>query len=463
MKRMRKILIVDDNKLNLVIAENVLKDTYAVSTATSGEEAFKLIENAIYDLILLDIIMPKMDGFEVFEKLKENEKAKDIPVIFLTADDDASTESKCFNSGAIDFIAKPFVAEVMRSRIARALELEELRKNLADRLEKKTQEVTDMKNKSQKDALTGLWNRSYIEETVNTLFAEGSEGAILMIDMDNFKAINDNYGHIAGDRVLIMFADTLRQYCDNNDILCRIGGDEFVAFVRSAESKAEISNLAGDILSDLSRKLEECKFDTNSSVSIGISQFPADGKCFKELYNAADKALYYVKQNGKNSFHFYCDRSEAENMRAGKSVDLGYLREIMSRADSGNGAYLMEYDSFHHVYNFIRRFVERNNHDVSTVLFTAASATNEKPDISEIETALDLLEKAIYTSLRRVDVSTRYSSKQLVVILMDANAENAEKVSERIVETFNKLYTGGKVRMEFGIAQMDKNGRIAVK
>ncbi len=459
---MKKILIVDDNRLNLIAAKNVLNDVYSVSSVLNGEEALEYLERESCDLILLDINMPDMDGFEVFEKLRAMEKTKEIPVIFLTADNDANTETHCFDCGAIDFIAKPFVPAVMRSRISRVLELEELRKNLADRLEKKTQEVTDMKSKSQKDALTGLWNRSYTEDAVNKLFAEGSHGALMMIDMDNFKAINDNYGHIAGDRTLTMFADTLREYCSDEDVLCRIGGDEFVAFVRSAKSKSELSNLAADILSDLCRKLDECKFDTNSSVSIGIAQFPDDGTDFKDLYNAADKALYYVKQNGKNSFHFFSDKSEAENQRAGKSVDLNYLREIMSRADGGNGAYLMEYESFHHVYNFIRRFVERNSHDVSTVLFTAVPATGEEPDVTEVETALELLEKAIYTSLRRVDVSTKYSSKQLVVILMDANAENGELVAQRIVSVFDKLYTGGKIRMEYGIAQMDKNGKIAV-
>lgn len=459
---MKKILIVDDNRLNLIAAKNVLNDVYSVSSVLNGEEALEYLERESCDLILLDINMPDMDGFEVFEKLRAMEKTKEIPVIFLTADNDANTETHCFDCGAIDFIAKPFVPAVMRSRISRVLELEELRKNLADRLEKKTQEVTDMKSKSQRDALTGLWNRSYTEDAVNKLFAEGSHGALMMIDMDNFKAINDNYGHIAGDRTLTMFADTLREYCSDEDVLCRIGGDEFVAFVRSAKSKSELSNLAADILSDLCRKLDECKFDTNSSVSIGIAQFPDDGTDFKDLYNAADKALYYVKQNGKNSFHFFSDKSEAENQRAGKSVDLNYLREIMSRADGGNGAYLMEYESFHHVYNFIRRFVERNSHDVSTVLFTAVPATGEEPDVTEVETALELLEKAIYTSLRRVDVSTKYSSKQLVVILMDANAENGELVAQRIVSVFDRLYTGGKIRMEYGIAQMDKNGKIAV-
>ncbi len=460
---MKKILIVDDNKLNLVAAKNVLNDIYTVTAVTKGEQVFAFLEKQSCDLILLDINMPGMDGFEVFEELKKHETGKDIPVIFLTADNDAATESRCFNSGAIDFIAKPFVPEVMRSRISRVLELEDLRKSLADRLEKKTQEVTDIRSKSLKDALTGLWNRNYTEEAVNKLFSEGAEGALMMIDMDNFKAINDNYGHIAGDKTLKMFAETLEEYCDTEkDILCRIGGDEFVVFVRSAESKSELSNLAGDVLADLCRKLDECKFDTNSSVSIGIAQFPADGKDFKELYNAADKALYYVKQNGKNSFHFFSDRSEAETERAGKSVDLNYLREIMGRADAGNGAYLMEYDSFHHVYNFIRRFVERNDHDVSTLLFTAVSVAGEEPDVTEVETALELLEKAIYNSLRRVDVSTKYSSKQLVVILMDANAENSEIVAQRIIGVFNKLYTGGKVRMEYGIAQMDKKGKIAV-
>lgn len=460
---MKKILIVDDNKLNLVIAKNVLKATYDVATVTGGKEAMAYFENDTCDLILLDIIMPVMDGFEVIEKLKESEKTRDIPVIFLTADNDAATESRCFTCGAIDFIVKPFVAEVMLSRIGRALELEELRKNLADRLEKKTQEVSDMKSKSQKDALTGLWNRSYTEEAVNALLEKDPSGALLMIDMDNFKAINDNYGHIAGDRVLVMFADTLRTYSTDEDVLCRIGGDEFVAFIKSAKTKAELSNLAGDILADLCRKLEECKFDTNSSVSIGISQYPDDGTSFKELYNAADKALYYVKQNGKNSFHFYSDKHKEENSRAEKSVDLSHLSAIMSRADSGNGAYLMEYDSFHHVYNFIRRFVERTSCDVSTVLFTANSVTDDEPDAAEIELALELLEKSIYTSLRRVDVSTRYSSRQVVVMLIDTHSENAGMVAGRILETFDKLYSGDKVKIEYGIAQMDKSNKTTAE
>ncbi len=452
---MKTILVVDDNKLNLAAARKVLSDAYKVIPVMRGAQALTYLENGECDIILLDINMPEMDGFEVLEKIRTMEQCKNIPVIFLTADNDTETETRCFKEGAIDFIAKPFVPEVMLSRIGRVLELEELRRSLADRLEQKTREVSDMKSKSRQDALTGLWNRAHTEETVNELISEGAKGALLMIDMDNFKAINDNYGHIAGDRTLKMFADTLRTFSDEGDVLCRIGGDEFVVFINGITSKAELSNRAADIISDLCYKIEQCKFETNSSVSIGIAQTPEDGTEFNKLYNSADKALYYVKQNGKNSYHFFSDKVQQENSRGSKTVDLNYLREFMSRADSGRGAYLLDFESFHHVYNFIRRFVERSSRDVQTVLFTVCENSSQESDAAETELALELLEKAIYTSLRRSDVSTRYSSKQLIVILMDANEENGDMVAGRIIECFNRLYTGEKVSIDYGIARMD--------
>lgn len=458
---MKHILIVDDNKTNLTAAKLVLNDIYKVTPVISGAQALKFLENNTADLILLDINMPEMDGFEVMEKIKANESRSAIPIIFLTADDDAETESRCLEAGALDFIAKPFVPGVMRSRIGRILELEDLRRSLADKLEQKIQEVSDMKSKSQRDALTGLFNRSYTEEIVNKLISSGEKGALFMIDMDNFKAINDNYGHIAGDHTLKMFAETMVKYSNEEDVLCRIGGDEFVMFISGETSKSVLGNKASDIISDLVYKLEECKFETNSSVSIGIAQVPEDGTDFKTIYNAADKALYYVKQNGKNSYHFFSDKNAEENKRFSQSVDLHYLRECMTRIDPGRGAYLMDYESFHHVYNFIRRCVERSQREVQTVLFTINSASpNEIIDTSETEVAVELLEQAIFTSLRRVDVSTRYSSRQVIVILLDSNNENGDMVAERVVKCFNKLYTGNKIELSYDIVEMDDNTNI---
>lgn len=452
---MKNIVVIDDDKLNLATARKVLCDKYKVIPMIKGSQALEYLKENVCDVILLDINMPEMDGFQVLEKIKEMEHCNSIPVIFLTADNDSETETRCFKEGAIDFIAKPFVPAVMLSRIDRVLELEELRQNLAERLEQKTREVSDMKSKSQKDALTGLWNRAYTEEIVNSMIADGTKGALMMIDMDNFKAINDNYGHIAGDRTLKMFADTLRTFSSEEDVLCRIGGDEFVVFVKDVTSKSELGNRATDIIADLCHKLDECKFETNSSVSIGIAQTPEDGKDFNKIYNSADKALYYVKQNGKNSYHFFSDKLQAENNRAGKIVDLTYLREFMSRADSGRGAYLLDFESFHHVYNFIRRFIERSGQNVQTVLFTVTENVPHGVDVDEMELVLELLEKAIHTSLRRSDVSTRYSSKQIIVLLMNTNAENGEMVASRILECFHKLYKGNNVSIDYGIAYME--------
>lgn len=452
---MKTILIVDDNKTNLVSAKSTLNDLYKIVAVTSGAQALKFAKNNYADLILTDINMPDMDGFELMSELRKIDDYKETPIIFLTADTDSETETKCLELGALDFITKPFVPAVMRSRIARTLELEELRKSLAIRLDQKIQEVSDMKKKSRQDPLTGLWNRVYTEDAINKMLESGTEGALFMIDMDNFKAINDHYGHMAGDHTLKIFADTLHKYTKEDDVLCRIGGDEFVVFLKDNTSKSSISNHAADIISNICYKLEECRFDTNCSVSIGIAQCPEDGTDFNSLYYAADKALYYVKQNGKNSYHFYSDQSVMESDRNAKNVDMEYLREIMKRSDAGKGSYLMDYDNFHHVYNFIRRIVERSNREVQTVLFTLIPK-NSDCDPDEFNIASEMLEQAIFTLLRRVDVSTRYSSRQMIVILMDANTENGKMVAERIIDCFQKLYSGD-ITIEYNIVRMEDN------
>lgn len=135
---MYHILIVDDDKINLTVARNALSGTYKVTAVTSGEQALKFFQNNLCDLILLDINMPEMDGFEVMAKIRDIPEAADIPIIFLTADNDPQVESRCLKEGAMDFITKPFVQNVMLSRIGHALELEALRQDLEGQLEART-------------------------------------------------------------------------------------------------------------------------------------------------------------------------------------------------------------------------------------------------------------------------------------------------------------------------------------
>lgn len=138
---MYHILIVDDSKTSLAAAKNVLSDLFKVTAVTSGSQALKFLQNNTCDLILLDINMPDMDGFDVMERIRGNPERKDIPIIFLTADNDPKTESLCLEKGAMDFITKPFVVNVMISRICRILELEDLRKGLAVRIEEQTRHI----------------------------------------------------------------------------------------------------------------------------------------------------------------------------------------------------------------------------------------------------------------------------------------------------------------------------------
>ncbi len=451
---MKHILVVDDDKTNLLVAKETLGDVYKITAVTMGVQALKFLENNKCDLILLDINMPGMDGFEVMSKIREIDGAQDIPIIFLTAANDAAIESRCLEEGALDFIAKPFVKQVIKSRISRILELEELRAGLVDKLEKTTQEIIDIRNKGQKDALTGLWNRAYMEQAVNLSLAAINHGALFMIDMDNFKSINDTYGHLAGDNVLRMFADTLVKYSKENDIASRIGGDEFILFVNGDQPETKLAELAQNIITDMTGQLAAGQYDTNCSVSVGIAMSPMDGEDFTGLYNAADKALYHVKLNGKNSYHFYGDAKKIAAERAENTVDLEYIKALMLRSDAGKGTYNLEFENFHHVYNFLRRFVERNSNEIRTVLFTATTPNDRIIDNEELETAMAALERAVYTSLRRSDISSRYSNKQMVVILLDTDQANSKLVVDRILENYKKEYSGSKVSFSYGIAEV---------
>ena len=451
---MKTILVVDDSRMILEAAKYVLGGEYRVVTVMNGPEALTYLESEKCDVILLDINMPEMDGFELLARIKEMERCRSIPAIFLTADSDSETETRCFREGAADFIAKPFVPDVMRSRIGRILELEDLRHSLADRLEQKTREVSDIKSKSYQDALTGLWNREYTAKKVNEMLESGTVGALLMMDMDNFKSINDKYGHMAGDNTLKMFADTLRDILSEEDVLCRLGGDEFMVFMKDITSKNELGAYAVEIISDLHGKLAACGYDTNTSISIGIAQAPEDGDEFNKLYNSADKALYYIKQNGKNSYHFFGDHLLAEQKRGQKIMDVQYLKQLLRRADNGNGPYLMNYEGFHHVFNFISRLVDRNNRDVQMLLFTICESENMQLDAAEVETILEMLEGVICHCVRHSDAVTRYSHKQLIVLLTETSYETGNIVMKRIIEDFNSFYEYEGIRIEGDIARV---------
>ena len=441
---MKTILAVDDSVINLKSITKYLSGKHKVVAVSSAKDGFTYLENHRPDLILLDILMPEMDGFEMMEIMRNDGRYKDIPVIFLTADDNKENELRGLRMGAMDFIVKPFEPDIAITRINKALELDSLRHCLEEEVASKTRELevmqvyaSEAKEEANKDVLTGLWNRRYIEKEVNDYLSEpDAKGAIFMIDIDDFKGINDRYGHIFGDEILINIANTIIACIREDDIACRIGGDEFYVFLRGINNVREVSSIAKELLKNLN---ENVKYpDTNGSVgaSIGIAIAKSDGNDFESLYSNADKALYHTKNNGKNNFHFYSKEVNRNMEHDSTQEDLDYIRKLLTE-DNVSGSYLVEYEGFKNIARFIQRNVERNGKEVVYILFTLDNVKTDKISPDDINPIMHKLESSIKNVLRIGDVTTRYSNKQMIVILMNAGTDDAVAVAERVKKDFD--------------------------
>ncbi len=432
---MKHILVVDDSNMNCIIAIHALGQQYRVTTLHSGKEALEYLETEIPDLILMDIEMPEMDGMEATRQIKAQDRWSKIPIIFLTADTDPDTEIECLKLGADDFITKPFVPLIMTSRVKKVLELHQFREDLEKQLEKKTKQMEIATLKSQTDALTGLHNRDYLEQRLQNLLDHGHVGALFMMDLDSFKEINDTYGHIIGDKTLQHFAEVLKNYAEEKDIVCRLAGDEFVAFYPDLTDREIVTKKAEGIIKTFSEKMGTLGYPGIVSVSIGI-MMAEEGDNFQNLYNNADKSLYFVKNNGKNAYHIYGEHRERPE-EISTIVDLEVIRHMMDEGldSNGSGAFHVAYDEFKKIYDFMIRYMHRKRQEIQIILYTLDMGNEYLAGIS-VETAMHILEESVVSSLRAMDAGTKYSNKQYIVLLMDTNMKNGKKVAERVINKF---------------------------
>lgn len=288
------ILVVDDVPQNILLLNSFLKDEYKIIYSTSGAEALKIAEQIIPDLVLLDIMMPEMNGYEVLKKMKENENLKEIPVIFVTALGDASNESEGLKLGAIDYIRKPFDKEVIRLRIKNHMELKKAR----DRL----YEFSNI------DKLTDIPNRRALEENLEKeslkAIRENRPIGILMIDIDLFKIFNDSFGHLEGDNCLKLLAKTIKEnLLRPGDMVGRFGGEEFMCLLPETEEGGilEVAERIRKSVENLSIPHGEESPIKVITVSIGaVSAIPRKNQTIRGLIDFADKALYESKNTGRN-------------------------------------------------------------------------------------------------------------------------------------------------------------------
>lgn len=454
MDRRKHILIVDDVTTNLKLASDVLQDKYRLSMAKSGRQALDFLDKAKPDLILLDVRMPDMDGYETLENIKANPETAGIPVVFLTVDDQRESEIKGLKMGAMDFILKPFEPEVMLSRIEKILQIEDLRKNLT--------------NSARKDSLTGLWNRKYLEEDVEKYLAgNNAKGAFLVMDIDRFKIINDSYGHMVGDRVITEFANLINGKVGPRDIAARLGGDEFVIFLKGQYTYDEIVEYCAIILKEVNGSISSLVQGSDVTASIGIAMVPDDGMSFGELYANGDKALYYVKQNGKNNYHFYRQHEisigNSGNANFDSSNDMKRLENLIKEHTNNSGAYKVEYDSFSQIIKFVSRSISRTGEEVQLLLLTLVHDSNVKLTMEKLEQSLKELERAVVVSLRQGDVATQFSAFQYVVLLMNTDEADAGKIAERIMSTWNEINENKFMKLECQFKTLDPKGNTEAK
>ncbi len=665
---MKRILVVDDSTTILKFVEGILQDHYKLTLVKSGELALAYLKDNPVDLVLLDIYMPKMDGFETFQKIKDMEPKRDVPVVFFTAGVDSEIEVRALAMGAKDFVRKPFIPQVMVNRINNILELDELTKNLERKVEQKTRQVeqlsfeimatiasmieakdsytkghsirvaeysailatalgwkeeavTNLKyiallhdigkvgipdrvlNKPGKltetefniikshttiggDILKDIETISFVdsgakfhherfdgkgypsgkagagiptvariisiadaydamnskriyrdvlpadvirtelvngrgtqfdpefldvfielldagkmyispeaeEEKEKTITGEGSQliqqimrsieeeakktgdtdyltglfsrqsgeariakvmedacGCLAFIDLDNLKKTNDAMGHLAGDYALMTVGEVLTEN-NQNAIAMRLGGDEFIYYMIGAD-KEEAARRMDIIFRSFEAYKEKSPYLYYSSLSVGLClTTPKDD--YTDILGKADKALYHVKQRGKSSYYFYTGSlNETKNS---SSDDLNRLVAGLKAEGAYTGSLNVEYREFAKIYDFVRYISDRFKHNMELIMITLQPEVEGSLYIDEKEMAMTCMEKTIQASLRAVDVCTRFSSEQFLVILMDAGKEDIELITNRIFDNFNKVYDGKPLSLDYDVAEVAK-------
>lgn len=286
-------MVVDDQPINIQVMHQIFTGEYQVFMATNGQQALNLCKTNPPDLVLLDIVMPQMDGYEVCRQLKADSSTRDIPVIFVTAHSEADQETLGLELGAVDFITKPVIPAVVRARVKTHVTL----KQQSDLLRKMVF----------LDGLLGVFNRRYFDQQIDTEWARaqrsGTPLSVLMLDVDYFKRYNDTYGHLAGDDCLRKVAAEIRSALRRPaDVVARYGGEEFACVLpeTALEDAIAIAKLLEQQIRDLGVPHSSSDAAPVVTVSIGVCCKPPGGAgSASDLVSQADAQLYQAKHSGR--------------------------------------------------------------------------------------------------------------------------------------------------------------------
>jgi diguanylate cyclase (GGDEF)-like protein len=293
------ILIVDDQEANVQLLEQMLRGAgYRCVTSTMDPRAVCALHRANhYDLILLDLQMPGMDGFQVMEEMKEIEKNDYLPILVITAQ--PGHKLRALTSGAKDFISKPFDLLEAKTRIHNMLEVRLLYKQLEHN-------NRALESLALHDPLTGLPNRRLLLDRLSLAIVHAHRNkrtmAVMYLDLDGFKQINDTLGHDAGDTLLILVAARLVAAVRQEDTVARLGGDEFVIALPEFNHGEDVDELVSKVINAVSQPYSIQGRSVGITVSVGVSIYPTHGEDAQSLMKSADLALYEAKRSGRNDY-----------------------------------------------------------------------------------------------------------------------------------------------------------------
>jgi diguanylate cyclase (GGDEF)-like protein len=298
------ILVADDEPVNLALIKRRLEwEGYLVYTAQDGGEAVERAHAVAPDLVILDVMMPVLDGLQACRLLKESEQTRDIPVIFLSALDDTDAKVNGLSVGANDYISKPFRAEELLARVRVAIRLKRERDKLRLSAEEARLRADAARQMSMSDALTGLLNRHGLQRSLRRNISEarryGRPLSCLMLDIDHFKAVNDTYGHAAGDTALMQVARVLSEAVRGSDVVCRYGGEEFL--ILAPETPLEGALALGEKIRHAAgaRLFGDGERAFTLTLSAGAAEL-RDTESGPDLIARADQALYDAKEAGRD-------------------------------------------------------------------------------------------------------------------------------------------------------------------
>lgn len=318
--RNARILIVDDSEDNVHLLSEILnvKGYSRVSSTMDSNRVCQLHAENDYDLILLDMHMPSLHGLDVMKQLQEIEKEAYLPVLAITGDQ--RYKIAALKAGARDFITKPYDLAELDMRMRNTIEVRLLYKAMAK--QSRWQE-----ERALHDALTGLPNRRLLTDRIETAMQYARRHqkmfAVMYMDLDGFKQINDRHGHAAGDTVLKEIADRLRRGTREEDTVARIGGDEFIMVISEIACVEDVVRPASAILRSLGKPVDIGGASVQATGSIGIAFYPNDADNAEELIALADDALYCAKHQGKNRYHFATLPAHRQ-IRSDGGLDLGF-------------------------------------------------------------------------------------------------------------------------------------------